>query len=296
MDEDYPVEPQFLRFSSNDDFGSAEWKADMQSLEVLGTDMGESSPPIQPTRLQWKAFWLLLDHANVWNWQPTYTPAGELSCDDHQWALEVSRDGRYIHTCGHEAYPGTPEKQYEEGSPYDVLRTAMEILISANPGSGVALEKELLAEPASFDFTYWCDGWEGMGINLRWRKNGAGLEWQHVSSPETIWRRLPAPSGITWKAFRLLLDRARIWSWKPGYASVSTAHLGWSFEASVSGRHIRTSGGDTYPQAEEGSGCLPGSPFDILLTALGLLAGQDILALRMPGERGRQSGGWKPVD
>jgi hypothetical protein len=39
---------------------------------------------------------------------------------------------------------------------------------------------------------------------------------------------------------------------------------------------IKSAGGDTYPQSEESSAYLPGSPFDILLTALGLLKGSEI--------------------
>ena len=69
-----------------------------------------------------------------------------------------------------------------------------------------------------------------------------------------------------------------------GVINNTTAHTGWSFTASIGGRNIKTSGGDTYPQCEEGSAYLPGSPFDILLSSLSLLLNKDILELRLSRE------------
>jgi hypothetical protein len=89
MDEHYPVLPQFLKFISNDNFGKLVWDEDIQALEIhpLYADMLDQ--PIKPTRLEWKVFWLLLEHAGVWNWEPTYAPEGPLSCDEHQWSLVI---------------------------------------------------------------------------------------------------------------------------------------------------------------------------------------------------------------
>ena len=280
MEENYQVIPQFLRFTSNDGFGLVEWKADKQSLEFIKQHEQSSFVILQPTRLQWKAFWLLLDLANVWDWEPMYAPEGCLSCDEHQWSLRISRDGRYISTCGFEAYPGTHEKNYKEGSPYDVLRTAMEVLTSSHYKSSMSPDEVLTSPPHSFDFTLWSDAYENLGINIRWRKNGPGLQWQHVSNQEDEWGEMPAPSRLTWKAFCFLLDLAKVEKWDAEYASFTTAHAGWSFKAYINGQTIKSAGGDTYPNSEEGAGYLPGSPFDILVTALSLLIGKDVLGMR----------------
>jgi len=138
--------------------------------------------------------------------------------------------------------------------------------------------------PDSFDFTLWSDAYENLGVNIRWRKNGPGLQWQHVSHHEDEWVELPSPSRLIWKAFCLLLDLAKVEKWDAEYPIFTTAHTGWSFTASIGGRGIKTIGSDCYPQCEEGSGNLPGSPFDILLTALGLLINKDILELRSSRE------------
>ena len=188
----------------------------------------------------------------------------------------ISRDGRYICTCGFEAYPGTQEPHYKEGSPYDVLRTAVEVLTCRSYDLSMAADEATTTLPHSLDFTLWSDAYENLGINIRWRKNGPGLQWQHVSNNEDEWEELPSPSRLTWKAFSFLLDRAKCVKWDAEYASVTTAHTGWSFVTNINGQTIKSFGGDTYPNSEEGEDCLPGSPFDILLTALGLLVGKEI--------------------
>jgi hypothetical protein len=282
MDEDYPVLPQFLKFKSSQGLCAAgcEWNADAQCLEL--TDLSEESPGqmTHPDRLRWKAFWLLLDLAGVWKWEPAYAPEDGLSCDEHQWSLMVSKDGRFISTCGNEAYPGTQEKHYEEGSPYDVLRTAVEILTCRHYDSSMLSDEALTSIPHSFDFTLWSDAYENLGVNIRWRKNGPGLQWQHVSNHEDEWVELPSPSRLNWKAFCFLMELAKVEKWDAEYASFTTAHTGWSFKAYIKSQTIKSAGGDTYPNSEEGAGYLPGSPFDILLTSLSLLVGKDILGMR----------------
>lgn len=280
MEDAYPVLPQFLKFRSNDNFGQLVWNEVIESLEIHPLYDLKLEQPVQPTRLEWKAFWFLLEHAGVWKWEPTYAPEGDLSCDEHQWSLMVSKDGRFTSTCGFEAYPGTQKRHYEEGSPYDVLRTAVEILTWRHYDSSMVSDEVPTTMPESFDFTLWSDAYENLGINIRWRKNGPGLQWQHVSHHEDEWVELPSPSRLTWKAFCFLLDLAKVEKWDAEYASFTTAHTGWSFTASIDGQQIKTSGGDTYPQCEEGSAYLSGSPFDILLTSLSLLIGKDILGMR----------------
>lgn len=283
MDEDYPLLPQFLKFKSSQGpcSASCEWNADTQCLEI--TDLSEESPGqmVQPNRLRWKAFWLLLDLAGVWHWQRTYAPDDVLSCDGHQWSIEISRDGRYVNTCGSEAYPGTAERDYREGSPFDILSTAIKVLLSRDSLHGLGLDEERSTEPVPFDFHEWSDAFEDMGTQLTWDRQSQALRWKPVSNRYPEWHPLPPPSPQTWKAFRLLLDHAKIHSWEARYTSVTTAHVGWGFEAQVGDRNISTAGGDTYPNSEEGhTGFLPGSPYDILLTGLGLLAGKEIQDLR----------------
>jgi hypothetical protein len=138
----------------------------------------------------------------------------------------------------------------------------------------------LASIPHSFDFTLWSEAYENLGINIRWRKNGPGLQWQHVSNQEDDWAELPSPSRLTWKVFCFLLEHAKVEKWDAEYASVTTAHAGWSFKVYINGQKFKSAGGDTYPNAEEGAGYLPGSPFDILVTALCLLTGKEVLGLR----------------
>jgi hypothetical protein len=280
MEEAYPVLPQFLKFRSNDNFGKLVWNEDIQALEIHPLYDYKLDQTLQPTRLEWKVFWLLLEHAGVWNWETTYAPEGPLSCDEHQWSLIISRDGRYISTCGSEAYPGTPERNYNEGSPYDVLRSAVEVLTCRHYDSSMLTNEALASIPHFFDFTLWSEAYENLGINIRWRKNGPGLQWQHVSNQEDDWAELPSPSRLTWKVFCFLLEHAKVEKWDAEYASVTTAHAGWSFKVYINGQKFKSAGGDTYPNAEEGAGYLPGSPFDILVTALCLLTGKEVLGLR----------------
>lgn len=280
MEEAYRVLPQFLKFRSNDNFGQLVWNESAEGLEIHPLYDLKLEQPVRPTRLEWKAFWYLLEHAGVWKWESTYAPEGGLSCDEHQWSLMVSKDGRFVSTCGFEAYPGTQETHYEEGSPYDVLRTAVELLTCRHYDSSMVSDEVPKTVPESFDFTLWSGAYENLGVNIRWRKNGPGLQWQHVSHHEDDWGELPSPSRLTWKAFCHLLNLSKVDKWDKEYPSFTTAHTGWSFEASIGGQRIKTCGGDCYPHCEEGSSYLPGSPFDILLTALGLLAGNDVLEMR----------------
>lgn len=282
MDENYPVLPQYLKFRSGQGACSAnfEWNADTQCLQT--TDILEILPNqrIQPDRLRWKAFWLLLDRAGVWNWDRSYAPAGDLSCDGHYWSIEISRDGRHVNTRGSEAYPGTEERDYREGSPFDILSTAIKVLLSCDSLYGLGLDEEWTARPLSFDFHIWSDAYADLGTRLRWDSKGSGLQWKTLAGRSGEWLQLPPPSPQTWKAFRVLLDHAKIHEWDAQYASVTTAHTGWGFETRIGEKKITSTGGDTYPNSEEGMHYLPGSPFDILLTALGLLAGKEIQNLR----------------
>jgi hypothetical protein len=285
MDDHYRVEPLFLEFTSNDySSDRVKWNPDAECVEVCRPYDEVSRLTRCPTRLQWKVFWLILEHINAWKWNQVYAPEGALSCDNHFWSLVVAKDGRYVNTCGYEAYPGTSERGYEDGSPFDLLRTAFEILITMPGTPEQATPDATPTEPESFEFHLWSDATETMGVCLRWDRHEQGLQWKPVAFAETAWIQLTRPSRLNWKAFLILLQEAKVATWEAEYASETTAHTGWAFKASIKGSIIETSGGDTYPQSPDGIGYLPGSPFDILLTALDLLIGEEVLQMRPPGE------------
>ena len=100
--------------------------------------LGESEPKIlsAPTRSQWKAFWILLDRARVWEWNSEYIDDTGI-CDGGGWMLEISYAGRHIKSGGVNAYPDTRDTNYLPGSPFDVLCTAILMLTHSEfPGIG----------------------------------------------------------------------------------------------------------------------------------------------------------------
>lgn len=57
--------------------------------------------------------------------------------------------------------------------------------------------------------------------------------------------------------------------------------IGWDFKLTAPGQQIETSGSNAYPGSDS-LVPIPGSPFDILTTAIGILAGRDIHDLKAP--------------
>lgn len=113
--------------------------------------------------------------------------------------------------------------------------------------------------------------WDGKKSELRWRD----------CFGET-WNSLPTPSDLQWKAFWLLLGQSGARNWDTDYSNPNILDgIGWDFKLTASGLRIETSGSNAYP----GSNSLvpiPGSPFDILTTAIGILAGRDVHTLKPP--------------
>lgn len=139
-DDRYMVEPLHLTFA---EYGFPvsgtilTWDAAKRELRLsdrFDTTEGRVLP--SPTRAQWKAFWLLLDKAKVWEWQAEYVDEIGI-CDGGGWSLEISYAGRHIKSGGVNAYPDTRDTNYLPGSPFDVLCTAILMLTHSEfPGIG----------------------------------------------------------------------------------------------------------------------------------------------------------------
>ena len=93
---------------------------------------------------------------------------------------------------------------------------------------------------------------------------------------------LPAPTDIQWKAFWLLVEQSKVRNWEMSYSNPDILDgIGWDFKLFAPGLQISTSGSNAYPGTDSFEP-LPFSPFDILTTAIGVLAGQDIHTLKAP--------------
>lgn len=57
--------------------------------------------------------------------------------------------------------------------------------------------------------------------------------------------------------------------------------IGWDFKLTAPGLQIESSGSNAYPGSDSFEP-LPGSPFDILTTAIGILVGSDVHTLNPP--------------
>jgi hypothetical protein len=127
----YAVEPQYFEFCEYGCLGDGNrliWDPMTQTLEIrdyAGIEAAKKLPT--PTRTQWKAFWFLLEQAQVWNWQSKYEDETGI-CDGGGWRLDASFAGRFIKTGGYNAYPDTQGTNYLPGSPFDILSTAILLL------------------------------------------------------------------------------------------------------------------------------------------------------------------------
>ena len=116
-----------------------------------------------------------------------------------------------------------------------------------------------------------CIEWNGMNSELRWR-DAFGDDWY----------LLPVPSEIQWKAFLLLLEQSGVRNWDHDYNNPNILDgIGWDFKLAAPGLQIETSGSNAYPGSDSFEP-LPGSPFDILTTAIGILVGCDVHELKAP--------------
>lgn len=113
--------------------------------------------------------------------------------------------------------------------------------------------------------------WEGKKSELRWRDFYGDA-----------WITLPAPTQLQWKAFFFLLEQSGARNWEISYSNPNIEDgIGWDFKLTAPGLQIETSGSNAYPSSDSFEP-IPGSPFDILATAIGILVGCNVHALKHP--------------
>lgn len=118
----------------------------------------------------------------------------------------------------------------------------------------------------------------GGGPIVQWDGDTFGLRWKEAY--EATWHELPAPSELQWKAFWLLLDQSGARNWDSNYANPDIFDgVGWGFKLAAPGLRIESSGSNAYPGSDSFES-LTCSPFEILTTAVGILAGGDVHALK----------------
>ena len=130
----------------------------------------------------------------------------------------------------------------------------------------------------SFEFSHYaffgggpCIEWNGKNSELRWR-----------DAYDSTFYPLPTPTDIQWKAFWLLLEQSGVRNWEMSYSNPNIEDgIGWDFKLTAPGLQIETSGSNAYPGSDSFEP-LPGSPFDILTIAIGILAGCDVHTLKVP--------------
>ena len=120
----------------------------------------------------------------------------------------------------------------------------------------------------------------GGGPLIEWNGKKSELRWRDAY--DSTWYPLPTPSDIKWKAFWLLLDQSGVRNWDHDYSNPNILDgIGWDFKLTAPSLQIETSGSNAYPGSDS-LAPIPGSPFDILTTAIGIIVGQDIVDLKDP--------------
>jgi len=113
--------------------------------------------------------------------------------------------------------------------------------------------------------------WDGKKSELRWR-----------DCYGDAWISLPTPTPLQWKAFWLLLEQSGARNWEMTYSNPNIEDgIGWDFKLTGPGLKIESSGSNAYPGSDSFDP-LPGSPFDILTIAIGILVGCDVHTLKAP--------------
>jgi hypothetical protein len=120
----------------------------------------------------------------------------------------------------------------------------------------------------------------GGGPFVEWNGKKSELRWRDAFSDS--WYALPAPSEIQWKAFWLLVNQSGVRNWDHDYTNPNILDgIGWDFKLTAPSLQIETSGSNAYPGSHSFEP-LPGSPFDILATAIGIIAGCEVHGLKPP--------------
>jgi hypothetical protein len=130
----------------------------------------------------------------------------------------------------------------------------------------------------SFEFSH-CAIFGG-GPCVEWNGKNSELRWRDAFGDS--WHPLPTPTEIQWKAFWLLMEQSGVWKWNHDYNNPNILDgIGWDFKLTAPGLRIETSGSNAYPGSDSFE-LLPGSPFDVLSTAIGILVGCEVHDLKAP--------------
>lgn len=133
-------------------------------------------------------------------------------------------------------------------------------------------------EGVTIEFSY-CAIFGG-GSNIEWDGSKSELRWRDCYGDS--WISLPTPTPLQWKAFWFLLEQSGVRKWEMSYSNPNIEDgIGWGFKLTSPGLLIESSGSNAYPGSDSFAS-LPGSPFDILITAIGILAGCDVHTLKPP--------------
>jgi hypothetical protein len=120
----------------------------------------------------------------------------------------------------------------------------------------------------------------GGGPLIEWDGKKSELRWKDCYGD--AWNSLPTPSDLQWKAFWLLLEQSGARNWDTDYSNPNILDgIGWDFKLNAPGLRIASTGSNAYPGSDSFEP-LPGFPFDILTTAIGILVGCDPDDLKAP--------------
>ena len=132
--------------------------------------------------------------------------------------------------------------------------------------------------PAKVSFEFSHVAFFGGGPVVEWDGKNSELRWRDAH--DATWHPLPPPTELQWKAFWFLLEQSGVRGWEPSYSnSCIEDGISWDFKFTVPGLQVETSGSNAYPGSDSFEP-LPGSPFDILTTAIGILTGGDVHTLK----------------
>lgn len=134
--------------------------------------------------------------------------------------------------------------------------------------------------PESVTFEFSKCAFFGGGPLIEWNGKNSELRWRDCYCD--AWISLPSPSSLQWKAFWFLLEQSGARKWEMNYSNpIIEDGIGWDFKLNAPGLQIESSGSNAYPGSDSFEP-LPGSPFDILTTAIGILVGSEVHTVKPP--------------
>lgn len=133
-------------------------------------------------------------------------------------------------------------------------------------------------DPVKLSFEFSHVAFFGGGPVVEWDGNKSELRWSDAH--DATWHALPTPTPLQWKAFWLLLEQSGARNWEMTYTNPDIEDgVGWDFKLTGPGLRIESSGNNAYPGSDSFDP-LPGSPFDILTIAIGILVGRELHTLK----------------